>query len=192
MHISTRIATALDCQLAEDICMLIELSARQRGTGIARRAPKFIQEKILSGKAIIAFTEDEQLAGFCYIQSWEQGRYVAHSGLVVHPKFRQKGVAKKVKKAAFELARQRYPEAKIFGITTSLAVMKINSELGYQPVTFSELTQDDAFWKGCESCQNFDILQRNQRRLCLCTGMLALPEPPTHNLTHLILDQHEK
>jgi hypothetical protein len=51
--------------------------------------------------------------------------------------------------------------------------MKINSELGYRPVTFSELTQDEDFWKGCQSCPNYDILLRCNHRMCLCTGMLA-------------------
>ena len=66
--------------------------------------------------------------------------------------------------------------AKIFGITTSLAVMRINSELGYKPVTFSELTSDESFWKGCQSCPNYDILTRNKRNNCLCTGMLYDPK----------------
>lgn len=159
-------------EYARSICKLIEESAKQRGTGIAKRKPEYVQQKMASGNAIIAL-HDSDLAGFCYIEAWSHGKYVANSGLIVNPKFRKMGLAKMIKAKAFNHARATYPTAKVFGITTSLAVMKINSELGYKPVTFSELTQDDAFWKGCESCPNYDILQRNQRKLCLCTGMLA-------------------
>jgi len=142
-----------------------------------------------AGNAIIAL-HGEELAGFCYIEAWDHARYVANSGLIVNPKFRKNGLAKKIKAKAFNHARNTYPTAKVFGITTSLAVMKINSDLGYRPVTFSELTQDDAFWKGCQSCPNYDILQRNERKLCLCTGMLApsKEEAMKLDLTHKIVN----
>ncbi len=77
----------------------------------------------------------------------------------------------------------RFPFAKIFSITTSLPVMKLNSRMGYKPVTFSELTDDNEFWQGCQGCVNYDILQRNNRRMCLCTGMLYDPEKPVENAT---------
>ena len=51
--------------------------------------------------------------------------------------------------------------------------MKMNSALGYKPVTFSELTDDQSFWNGCQTCKNFDVLQRTKQKMCLCTGMLA-------------------
>lgn len=105
-------------------------------------------------------------------------KYVANSGLIVHWDYRGQGLAKKIKAKAFELSKKKYPEAKLFGITTSLPVMKINSDLGYKPVTFSELTQDETFWKGCQSCPNYDILSRNNRSNCLCTGMLYDPKKP--------------
>ncbi|HRG91111.1 MAG TPA: hypothetical protein PLW44_18940, partial [Chitinophagales bacterium] len=60
-------------------------------------------------------------------------------------------------------------------LTTGLAVMKINSDLGYEPVTYSELTDDEEFWKGCQSCVNFQILQSKERKNCLCTAMLYDP-----------------
>ena len=173
MNLQVHIAAAAHAGYAEEICSLLEISAQQRGTGIARRSPDYIRRKIESGNAIIALTEGGQLAGFCYIEIWSHGKYVANSGLVVAHEFRQFGLAKKIKRQAFDLARDKYPAARVFGITTSLAVMKINSELGYKPVTFSELTQDDDFWKGCQSCPNYDILQRCGRKMCLCTGMLA-------------------
>lgn len=158
---------------AELLCKLYEVSAQERGTGIARRSPEYIREKIAEGKAVIAFSPDGELAGFCYIETWSHSRYVANSGLIVASKFRGQGLARAIKAKVFKLARDKYPNARVFGITTSLAVMRINSDLGYRPVTFSELTQDETFWKGCQTCPNYDILQRNERKLCLCTGMLA-------------------
>ncbi len=152
----------------------ISEAAKIRGTGIAKRSPEYIRAKIQEGKAIIALAGKE-FAGFCYIESWQETKYVANSGLIVVEKFRGNGLAKQIKQHAFQLSRRMYPQAKIFGLTTGLAVMKINSELGYRPVTFSELTDDEQFWKGCASCVNYDILQRTNRRHCLCTGMLFDP-----------------
>ena len=151
-------------------------SAKARGTGIARRSPDYIQQKMREGKAVIAFTEDGIWAGFCYIETWSHGEYVANSGLIVSPPFRKSGLAKQIKKKIFELSRKLYPNAKIFGLTTGLAVMKINSELGYEPVTYSELTQDDAFWAGCKSCVNYEILMSKERKNCMCTAMLYDPK----------------
>ena len=128
------------------------------------------------GKAVIAFNQDGYWAGFCYIETWSHGQYVANSGLIVAPEFRKGGLARQIKKKIFELSRNTYPEAKIFGLTTGLAVMKINSELGYEPVTYSELTQDEAFWAGCKSCVNYDILMTKERKNCLCTAMLYDPK----------------
>ena len=157
------------------ICDEMANSARARGTGIAKRSPDYLKNKMLEGKAVIAFAEDGTWAGFCYIESWSHGTYVANSGLIVNPVFRNSGLAKRIKKAVFELSRLKYPEAKIFGLTTGLAVMKINSGLGYEPVTYSELTQDDEFWASCKSCVNYDILVAKERKNCLCTAMLYNP-----------------
>jgi len=162
--------------LAETICHEMEESAKQRGTGIAKRSPVYIREKMAEGKAIIATTLLGEWVGFCYIETWEHGKFVANSGLIVHPDYRNSGIAKAIKSKAFELSRTKYPDAKIIGITTSLAVMKINSDLGYQPVTFSVLPADDAFWKGCASCVNYDVLTRTNRKNCLCTGMMYDPD----------------
>ncbi len=189
-----QILTAQDIHqhYAEEICHLMEVSAHERKTGIAKRSPDYIRAKMVAGNAIIAL-DGEQLVGFCYIETWSHGKYVANSGLIVAPAYRKAGMARGIKKAVFNLARNKYPEAKVFGITTSLAVMKINTELGYQPVTFSELTQDQAFWDGCKSCPNYEILERNERRLCLCTGMLAPSKVEMEkDLSHLILVGHEK
>ncbi|MCU4163109.1 GNAT family N-acetyltransferase [Carboxylicivirga caseinilyticus] len=150
-------------------------AAKVRGTGIAKRNPEYIQKKIEEGKAILALHEG-QFAGFCYIETWGHEKFVANSGLIVVDRFRGNGLAKAIKSKAFELSRTRYPQAKLFGLTTGLAVMKINSDLGYRPVTFSELTDDEMFWKGCQTCVNYDILLRTSRKHCLCTGMLFDPE----------------
>jgi hypothetical protein len=161
---------------AEIICEEMAASALARGTGIAKRSPEYIREKMREGKAVIAFSKEGIWAGFCYIETWSTGEYVANSGLIVAPPFRKGGLAKKIKKKIFELSRKKYPDAKIFGLTTGLAVMKINSELGYEPVTYSELTQDDAFWSGCKSCVNYEILMSKERKNCMCTAMLYDPK----------------
>lgn len=157
------------------ICDEMESSARIRGTGIAKRNPDYISSKMTEGNAVIALTSEGVWVGFCYIETWE-GAYVANSGLIVSPEFRKTGVAKAIKGKIFELSRRKYPDAKIFGLTTGLAVMKINSDLGYEPVTYSELTQDEAFWAGCRSCVNYDILMSKERKNCLCTAMLYDPK----------------
>jgi len=162
-------------QHATHICAEMEASAKARGTGIAKRSPEYLEQKMLEGKAVIAFTQNGDWAGFCYIETWSHGQYVANSGLIVAPQFRKSGLAKAIKQKIFGLSRSKYPEAKIFGLTTGLAVMKINSELGYEPVTYSELTNDEAFWKGCTSCVNFEILKSKERKNCLCTAMLYDP-----------------
>ncbi|XZF14750.1 GNAT family N-acetyltransferase [Chitinophagaceae bacterium MMS25-I14] len=169
------VADATHTGFAETICEEMAASAKARGTGIAKRSPDYISSKILEGKAVIAFSPKGDWAGFCYIETWSHGQYVANSGLIVAPQFRKDGLARAIKQKIFELSRQKYPEAKIFGLTTGLAVMKINSDLGYEPVTYSELTQDDAFWAGCKSCVNYDILMSKERKNCLCTAMLFDP-----------------
>jgi hypothetical protein len=161
---------------AQEICDEMAASAAARGTGIAKRSPEYIQEKMREGKAVIAFAPDGKWAGFCYIETWSHGQYVANSGLIVSPPYRKGGLAKSIKRKIFELSRQKYPDAKLFGLTTGLAVMKINSELGYEPVTYSELTQDEAFWAGCKSCVNYEILMSKERKNCMCTAMLYDPK----------------
>lgn len=157
---------------AAAICKMMTDAAKVRGTGIAKRQPEYICKKMKEGKAIIAL-DGETPIGFCYIESWEGQKYVANSGLITHPNYRKTGLAKAIKKATFNLSKEKFPTAKLFGITTSMAVMKINSDLGYQPVTFSEITQDENFWKGCQSCTNYDILQRTNKTMCICTGMVC-------------------
>ena len=168
------VATTSHFKYAQIICDTIAESSKVRGTGIAKRTPEYIQKKLENGNAVIAL-DGAVFAGFCYIEIWGHEKYVANSGLIVHPDYRSKGLAKKIKASIFELSQKKFPEAKIFGITTGLPVMKINYELGYKPVTFSELTDDPEFWKGCQTCKNFDVLTRTEQKMCLCTGMLYDP-----------------
>ncbi|PJJ84779.1 N-acetyltransferase [Mucilaginibacter auburnensis] len=170
-----QVASAQHVDYAQQICDEMANSAKARGTGIAQRSPEYVANKMLEGKAVIALHKDGTWAGFCYIETWSHGDFVANSGLIVSPEFRKVGLAKSIKHKIFELSRKKYPEAKLFGLTTGLAVMKINSELGYEPVTYSELTQDEEFWKGCRSCVNYDILTSKERKNCMCTAMLFDP-----------------
>jgi hypothetical protein len=165
----------------------MENSAKARGTGIAKRTPEYVETKMDEGKAIIALTPDGTWAGFCYIEAWGHGNYVANSGLIVAPEFRKYGLARKIKREIFKLSRQKYPDSKIFGLTTGAAVMKINSELGYIPVSYSDLTDDEAFWKGCQSCVNYEILMSKSRQNCICTAMLFDPQAKKNHTEDLAL-----
>ena len=159
----------------DTILETIEAAAKVRGTGIAKRTHEYVAQKMKEGKAVIAL-EGDKFAGFSYIESWGNKQYVTTSGLIVHPDFRGLGVARRIKEMTFQLARMRWPHAKIFSLTSGAAVMKMNTELGYVPVTFADLTDDEAFWRGCNGCVNHDVLERTNRRYCICTGMLYDPE----------------
>jgi hypothetical protein len=179
-HIDISVTNESHAVYAIEIAAMIEDAAKKRGTGIAKRKAEYIIEKMTKKMAIIALSGNE-VAGFCYIESWGHGKYVANSGLIVNEIYRGRGLSKQIKQMAFDMSREQFPDAKLFGLTTSLPVMKINSDLGYRPVTFSELTDDEAFWKGCQSCVNYDILTRTDRKHCLCTGMLYDPNDKKKN-----------
>lgn len=164
---------------AEQICDEMASSAQKRGTGIARRNPEYVARKMMEGKAVIAFHKDGRWAGFSYIESWEGESYVANSGLIISPEFRQLGLATIIKRKTFALSLKLYRRAKLFGLTTGLAVMKINSSLGYKPVTYLQLTKDGKFWKGCESCVNYEVLKVKDFSNCLCTAMIFDPNKDT-------------
>lgn len=170
------VAESCHTKYAETICDEIYRSSIERKTGIAKRSPEYICEKILAGKAVIALTDTGDFAGFSYIESWGNKNYIANSGLIVAHAYRMMGVAKMIKKQTFMLSRKLAPEAKIFSITTSAAVMKMNYEFGFRPVTFSELTDDPEFWKGCQGCRHFDILESHEYKMCICTGLLYDPK----------------
>ena len=159
----------------DTILETISEAAKVRGTGIAKRTHEYLLNKMREAKAVIALDGDK-FAGFSYIETWQDKKYVTTSGLIVHPDYRGRGLAKRIKDMTFTLARIRWPHAKIFSLTSGAAVMAMNTQLGYKPVTFADLTQDEAFWKGCEGCVNVDILHRTGRKYCICTGMLYDPE----------------
>lgn len=177
--VMVREANPDDVHYAKIITDEMESSARARGTGIAKRSPDYVALKMREGKAVIAVTDEGEWVGFCYIEAWGHEQFVANSGLIVAPAFRKSGVATQIKRRIFNLSRTKFPNAKIFGLTTGLAVMKMNSELGYVPVTYSELTDDEEFWAGCRSCVNFEILTSKGRKNCLCTAMLFDPTRPS-------------
>lgn len=159
----------------DTILQTIEEAAKVRGTGIAKRTHEYLASKIREAKAVIALSGN-RFAGFSYIETWDNKKYVTTSGLIVHPDFRGLGLAKRIKDMTFTLARTRWPHAKIFSLTSGAAVMAMNTQLGYKPVTFADLTDDEAFWRGCEGCCNVDVLHRTGRKYCICTGMLYDPE----------------
>lgn len=174
-NIIVRVANSGDTRYAQTITDEMESSAKARGTGIAKRSPDYVAKKMEEGKAVIALLPDGTWVGFCYIEAWGHDSFVANSGLIVSPPFRKSGVAKLIKQTIFNLSREKYPTSKIFGLTTGLAVMKINSDLGYEPVTYSELTDDEEFWAGCKSCVNYEVLMSKDRKNCFCTAMLYDP-----------------
>jgi len=181
-EIDVMVADASHEAYVDTILDTIREAAKVRGTGIAQRTHEYVATKMKEGKAVIALCGDE-FAGFSYIESWGNKQYVTTSGLIVSPKYRHLGVAKHIKDATFTLARLRWPKAKIFSLTSGAAVMKMNTDLGYKPVTFADLTDDEAFWHGCEGCVNHDVLVRTQRKYCICTAMLFDPNAEIHKPT---------
>ena len=183
-NIKVLVADASHEKYVDTILDTIRTAAKKRGTGIAERTHEYVATKMKEGKAILAIDTDTQtelgdkFVGFSYIETWGNKSYVTTSGLIVHPDYLGMGVAKRIKNYTFTLARVRWPHAKIFSLTSGDAVMKMNTQLGYVPVSFNQLTDDDAFWRGCEGCVNHDILQAKNRKFCICTGMLY--DPDTH------------
>ena len=182
MKINVCVAEECHTRFAETICREIYISSLERKTGIAKRTPEYICDKIRAGKAVIAVTDDGDVAGFSYIESWGGKSFVANSGLIVAHAYRGMGVAKMIKEQTFLLSRRLFPDAKIFSITTGAAVMKMNYEFGFRPVPFTELTDDPEFWKGCEGCRHFEILKSHDYKMCICTGLLY--DPKEHLVIH--------
>ena len=176
MEIIVGVADSSHHKYAEEICKEVYVSSLERKTGIAKRTPEYIIEKMDAGKAVIALSEDGEFAGFSYIESWGGKSFVANSGLIVSHKFRGMGIAKRIKEQTFMLSRHLFPDAKIFSITTGAAVMKMNYEFGFRPVPFTELTDDPEFWKGCQGCRHYDILESHDFKMCICTGLLYDPK----------------
>ena len=174
-EIEVMVADASHEKYIDTILATMATSAKDRGTGIAKRSHEYVTTKMKEGKAVIALYNNE-FVGFSYIETWGNKTYVTTSGLIVNPKYRGQGVAKRIKNVTFTLARIRWPHAKIFSLTSGSAVMKMNTQLGYLPVVFSDLTDDESFWRGCRGCINHDILVRTKRKFCICTGMMYNPD----------------
>lgn len=173
--IQVMVADESHVKYVDTILQTIADAAKVRGTGIAKRSPEYVATKMREAKAVIAL-EGERFAGFSYIETWGNKHYVTTSGLIVHPDYRGLGLAKRIKNLTFTLARVRWPHAKIFSLTSGSAVMTMNTQLGYHPVTFNDLTDDEAFWRGCQGCINHDVLERTGRKFCICTAMLFNPD----------------
>jgi hypothetical protein len=188
--IIVRYADSNDEQYAQQIINEMESSAKARGTGISKRSPESIALKMRERKAVIALTAVGEWVGFSYIAVWANGEFVSNSGLIVNPLYRRQGVAKAIKEKIFQLSREKYPQAKVFSITTSMAIMKMNTHLGFEPVTFDQLAVGESFWQGCKSCVNYDILQGKQCKNCLCTAMLFTPARKKINLENTIQHHH--
>ena len=183
-EIVVRIADINDKKYAVTISEQMEASAKQRGTGISKRSPASIAQKIQDGKAVIALTKNNEWVGFAYMEIWSKGEFVSNSGMIVNPFYRGRGIAKALKEKVFGLARQIYPLAKIFSITTTAAMMKMNMQLGFEPVIYDALPQENKFWQGCRSCVNYGILKNKKHRNCLCTAMLFTPAIKKHAEKH--------
>ncbi|MDN3547693.1 N-acetyltransferase [Mucilaginibacter aquaedulcis] len=188
-QITIQLAEAGDIIYADEIIEEMQLSAIARGSGISKRSPMEICEKILSGNAVIALTSSGNWVGFSYIAVWELGKFVSNSGLIVSPAYRNAGIAREIKDKIFQLSRQKYPDACIFSITSGSAIMKLNTRLGFEPVTYAEITHDEAFWAGCKSCVNYDVLNSKHKCNCLCTAMLFDPAK-MHELVSSALLSH--
>lgn len=174
-NIIVRVANEADSIYAIAIVTETESSAKARGTGISKRHPEDVIKRMKAGNAVIALTASGEWVGFSYLEVWSNGEFVSNSGLIVHPAWRGKGVARAIKEKIFELSRQKYPAAKVFSITTGMAIMKLNTRLGFEPVIYEALTHDPKFWEKCKSCVNYDILQSKGCKNCLCTAMLFDP-----------------
>ena len=140
------VADAEHEKYVDTIIETIREAARKRGTGIAERTHEYVATKMKEGKAVLALDGD-RFVGFSYIETWGNKHYVTTSGLIVHPDYQGLGVAKRIKDYTFTLARLRWPNAKIFSLTS-----------------------------GDAGCINHDILEAKNRKFCVCTGMLWDPD----------------
>jgi len=168
---TVRSAQATDIIHASLISKTIELTNQNADNGICKRSASFLQQKILEGDAVIAVTKQNKWVGFIYLQKWNDD-FVSCCALIVHARYRNEKIAWQLKQKAVDLAKRKYPNAKLFGLTTAAAVMKINSRLGYIPVTYDQITGDQNFWNACKTCPNYQILKSKGQRNCLCTAML--------------------
>ena len=103
------VASEKTVKYVDEILDTITRAAKVRGTGIAKRSPEYVKQKMLENKAVVALYKGEEFAGFSYIESWSNKQFVANSGLIVANKFRGLGLANRIKRRIFELSRERFP-----------------------------------------------------------------------------------
>ena len=172
--LEVRESTPADVHLAAAASALIDAVADEYD--IARRTPEWLAAKIEKRRAAVAL-DGETLVGFGYWSAWEGDAFVSHSGLVVSPEVKGRGVGRLLKAVLFDSTRRQLPQAKILSLTTSPQVRKMNLSLGFRVVPLDQLTKDEAFWAGCQSCRNYaDVQARGER--CCCEGMLWVPLAP--------------
>lgn len=175
MDITVEVANEKHIPYIKDILAAIYEASKVKGNSIVMRNPDYLAVKMKEGKAVIALCGDD-FAGFCYIECWQNEEFVANSGLIVKPEFRGQHLATRIKEKIFEVSRTMFPDACIFSITKSQAVIKMNTALGFKQVTYDQLTTDPKFWKGCDTCPHFQELLANGYRSCQCTGLLYKPD----------------
>jgi len=167
-----RSSIAGDRIYAEAAARLIAQAARDHD--IATRDPEFLQDKIITSKAVVAL-QHRAMVGFGYYCDWQGGRFVSHSGLVVHRRMRGSGLGHLIKQELFAASRRQFPRAIIMSLTSSPAVQAMNRSLGFRTVPLDQLTTDPEFWEGCRACRNFAAIQSCAGRCC-CEGMIQRPE----------------
>jgi ribosomal protein S18 acetylase RimI-like enzyme len=169
--VEIRASSAADIGLSQTASDLIASASDE--FDIARRHPEFLEAKIQSGQAVFAL-DDHDLVGFGYFSDWDYGRFVSHSGLIVKPEYRGRGLGRRLKLALLKASRQQFPHAVLMSLTTSPEVKAMNLKLGFQVVPIEELTTDAAFWAGCKSCCRYtETLAKGLK--CCCEGMVLRP-----------------
>lgn len=181
-----RFATVYDQQYADNIAHEISISALLRNVAIEPRTGDYIFQKMIDGLAVIAIdNETEEWIGFCALDVWNHQRYVANTGLIVKPKYRGKNVSNLLKNKLFELARIKFPSAKIFSLTNKELIKKINIDLGFQEVEAREILYDPYFNTGMNSWVDFIELLKHSEE----SGHKAMVFDPESALVAIPLTQ---
>ena len=113
-EVQVRVSGPADVAWVDAAVGLIHEAAAEHD--IAERSPAMLRHKIESGRAALALQRrggTEELVGFGYYSEWEGGRFVSHSGLVVRPELRGRGLGRRLKQALFQASRERFPDANV-------------------------------------------------------------------------------
>lgn len=180
-----RIATSEDYKYIGVIIEEMTLSAAKRGVHIIPRTPEYIMEKMNAGLAVIAINpENDEWVGFCCIEVWAHGKYVANSGLIVSPQYRGIGISRDIKITLFKQCRSKFPAARLFSLSTSPAVQHVNEELGYKVIPHADMLKDKFFLQGCTSWVNYVGLMNDKE---LSTRYVAMVFDPFRQVTKPVL-----